>query len=184
MLRNTAQSWGTPAKLLHWAVALLVLVQFGLGWTAVNWRMSPTKLDLFVWHKSIGMLILLLMVARIGWRSVNVAPSLPPDLTPLERRAAHASHFLLYVLLLLLPLTGWVINSAANVPFRIFWQVPLPALVAPDKALADAAARVHLGLFIVLALLVLLHAGAALHHHYIKRNSVLRRMLPARMEAR
>jgi cytochrome b561 len=183
MLRNTDQSWGTPAKLLHWVVALLVLVQICLGWAAVSWRLSPTKLDLFVWHKSIGMLILLLMLARLVWRSVNVAPLLPAGMAPLERLAAHSSHLLLYMLLFLMPLTGWIISSAANIPFRIFWLVPLPAVVQPDKVLADEVARVHLALFIVLALLLLVHIGAALRHHFVKRNDVLKRMLPGRAAA-
>ena len=178
MLRNTEQSWGAPAKLLHWAVAVLVLAQMGLGWTAVSWRMSPTKLDLFVWHKSTGMLILMLMVARLAWRSVSIAPSLPAGMGPVERLAARLSHVLLYVLLLLMPLTGWIINSAANIPFRIFWLIPLPAIAQSDKVLADAAARVHLSLFVVLSLLLALHIGAALRHHFLKRNDVLKRMLP------
>ena len=63
-------------------------------------------------------------------------------------------------------------------PFRIFWLIPLPAIVQPDKALADATARVHLGLFIVLSLLLVVHIGAALRHHFVKRNTVLTRMLP------
>jgi cytochrome b561 len=184
MIRNTDHSWGAPAVLLHWLVALLVFVQFGLGWAAVSWRMSPTKLDLFVWHKSIGMLVLLLVIGRLVWRALNVTPALPADTPPLERIAARLSHGLLYALLLLMPLTGWIINSAANVPFRIFWQVPLPALVAPDKALADAVARVHLVLFVLLALLLILHVGAALRHHFVKRNAVLTRMLPGRGGAR
>jgi cytochrome b561 len=183
MLRNTDHSWGAPAKLLHWGVALLVFVQFGLGWAAASWRMSPIKVDLFVWHKSTGMLILLLMLARIGWRSLNAAPTLPAGMGSLERRAARASHLLLYLVLLVMPLTGWIINSAANIPFRIFWLIPLPAIVQPDKVLADATARVHLALFIVLALLLVVHIGAALRHHFIKHNDVLTRMLPGRIGA-
>ncbi len=178
MLRNTDLSWGAPAKLLHWAVAALVLAQIALGWAAVSWRLSPTKLDLFVWHKSTGMLILVLMVVRVAWRSANVAPSLPADMRSLERRTAHASHLLLYLLLLLMPMTGWIVNSAANIPFRMFWLIPIPAIVEPDKATADLAARVHFVLFVVLSLLVAVHIGAALRHHFLKRNEVLVRMLP------
>jgi len=178
MLRNTDQSWGAPAKLLHWAVAALVFVQIALGWAAVTWRLSPTKLDLFVWHKSTGMLILMLMVVRAAWRMANAAPSLPADMRPLERRAAQASHLLLYLLLLLTPVTGWIVNSAANVPFRMFWLIPVPALVEPDKANSDAAASVHFALFVALALLLAVHVGAALRHHFLKRNDVLVRMLP------
>ena len=177
---NTTDAWGAPAKVLHWTLAVLVLVQIPLGWAAVNWRLSPTKLDLYVWHKSTGVLILVLMLVRIAWRFANVAPSLPTDMPPIERLAARWSHWLLYLVLIVLPITGWVINSAANVPFRIFWVVPLPALVAPDKAMADDFARVHLGLFVVLSLLLVAHVGAALRHHFLKHNTVLVRMLPGR----
>src|SRR5512137_2658274 len=111
MLRNTDHSWGMPAKLLHWVVAMLVFAQIALGWAAVNWRLSQTKLDLFVWHKSTGMLILVLMAVRMAWRLANVAPSLPADMRPLERLAAQSSHLLLYLLLFLLPMTGWIVNS-------------------------------------------------------------------------
>lgn len=173
-----------PAKLLHWSVALLVCVQSGLGWVAVSWRLSPTKLDLFVLHKSIGMLILLLMIARLVWRALNVAPRLPAGMRPLERFAARLGHVLLYALLLLMPVTGWIINSAANIPFRLFWQVPLPAIVSPDEALADAAKHLHLALFVLLALLVPVHVGAALRHHFVKHDAVLTRMLPGRGDAR
>jgi cytochrome b561 len=179
-LRNTDAGWGAPAKLLHWTVAILVFVQIPLGWAAVNWRLSPTKLDLYVWHKSLGMLILALMVVRIAWRMGNVAPTLPAGMPPMERAAARWNHLLLYLLLVLMPVTGWIINSAANVPFRIFWLIPLPALVDSNKALADATARVHFALFLALSLLLLIHVVAALRHHFLKRSDVLVRMLPGR----
>jgi cytochrome b561 len=183
MLRNTEHSWGSPAKFLHWTVAALVLVQIPLGWAAVSWRLSPAKLDLFVWHKSLGMLILVLMVARAIWRLTSVAPALPADTRPMERRAAHLTHLFLYLLLFLMPLTGWIVNSAANIPFRMFWSIAVPAITAPDKAVADVAARTHMVLFVVLALLLAVHVGAALRHHLLKRNNVLLRMLPTRGSA-
>ena len=178
MIRNTHDAWGSLAKCLHWTVALLVLAQFALGWAAVSWRLSPFKLDLFVWHKSIGVVILVLMVLRVTWRLANPVPDLPDAIAPWERRAAHLGHFLLYAMLFAMPLSGWVVNSAANIPFRIFWQVPLPGIVEPDQALARLAARVHLALFIGLSVLLLLHVGAALRHHLLWRNGVLTRMLP------
>jgi cytochrome b561 len=126
------------------------------------------------------LLILLLMAVRVAWRSSNVSPSMPAGMATLERLAAHASHALLYVLLLVMPVTGWILNSAANIPFRIFWTIPLPAIVQPDKPFADTMARVHFALFIVLAVLLIVHIGAALRHHFVKRNDVLTRMLPGR----
>ena len=180
MLRNNSDSWGAPAKLFHWLMALLIFAQIALGLLAVSWRLSPTKLNLFFWHKSTGMLILALLALRLLWRLANRTPELPASMPGWERAAARLSHGLLYLLMIALPITGWIVNSASNIPFRIFWLVPLPAIVAPDQATADLAALVHRGLFVVLALVLVAHIGAALRHHFVKRNTVLIRMLPWR----
>lgn len=150
---------------------------------AVSWHLSPTKLELFVWHKSIGLLVLVLVLVRSGWRLANRAPLPPPDTALWERRAARAVHALLYAVMLALPLSGWVINSAANVPLRVFGWFRLPAIVPPDEALAEAAEQVHFALFLALALLLVIHIGAALRHHLVKRNEVLVRMLHDRTPA-
>jgi cytochrome b561 len=178
MLRNTADSWGAPAKLFHWVMAALILAQIALGVMAASWRVSPTKIELFFWHKSTGMLILALVALRLLWRLANPAPLLPPGMARWERAAARMSHLLLYALMIGLPVTGWIVNSASNVPFRIFWLIPLPAIVAPDETTADLVAAVHGGLAALLALVLAAHTGAALRHHYIKRDAVLTRMLP------
>src|SRR5215471_16279410 len=140
MLRNTRESWGSAARLLHWGMALLVFIQFALGWTAVEWRLSPLKLNLFVWHKSIGILILALLVVRIAWRLANPTPAIPATMPLWERRTAHLSHLLLYLLLIAMPLSGWVVSSASGVPFQVFWLFPLPDIAAPAKETADGAA--------------------------------------------
>ncbi len=175
---NTDSSWGAPAKLFHWLIAALIFAQFGLGCLAAGWRPSPLKLNLFVWHKSLGMLVLALVVLRLLWRLVNPTPALPADTPAWERAAARASHALLYVIMLAMPLIGWVISSASGVPFRIFWQVPLPALVAVDRHTAELAALAHFWLGLVFVALLVAHIGAALRHHFVKRNDVLVRMLP------
>jgi len=178
MLQNDDQSWGAPAKFFHWFMAALVLAQIALGWTAAGWRLSPLKLDLFVWHKSIGILILGLVVLRVLWRFANPTPALPAGTPVWECRTARASHVLLYLSMAGMPISGWIVNSASNVPFRIFWLVPLPAIVAPAKRTADLAALVHFSFFILLSALLLVHVGAALRHHFVKRNDVLARILP------
>jgi cytochrome b561 len=178
VIANTPQSWGALARFFHWTVALLILAQIALGVTALAWRVSPLKLELFVWHKSVGILILALMLARLAWRLASPTPALPPDTPAWERYAAHVSHGLLYALAIALPLSGWVINSAAAVPFSVFWLVPLPAIVAPDEHLEELAKLVHFSLLVALCLLLAVHIGAALRHHLIKRNDVLLRMLP------
>lgn len=173
-------AWNGGVKFFHWLVALLILVQFALGWLAVSWRVSPLKLDLFVWHKSIGVLVLALVLLRLAWRlGAPAAPGLPAHMPAWERIAARASHVLLYGLLLALPLSGWVVQSTSGMPFRVFRQWPLPAIAATDKAVSDLAALVHLCLGIALAVLLLVHIGAALRHHFVLRDEVLTRMLPA-----
>lgn len=178
MLRNSIREWGTVAKVLHWLMLALIVVQVSLGWTAELWRVSPMKLNLFVWHKSIGILLLCLAIVRIGWRLFNSPPRSPSGLPGWERMAGIASHATLYILIVAIPMTGWIINSAANIPLNVFWLFPLPDITAPSKSLADLAARIHFGLIIVLSLVLCLHVGAVLRHHFILRNDVLVRMMP------
>lgn len=180
MLGNTHQTWGSITKTLHWTMAFLIFTQFGLGWVAVSWRLSPTKLNLFVWHKSIGLLILALALIRLVWRLANPVPQLPTAIAQWERYAAHTSHWLLYFSMIGMPLSGWIINSAANIPFRIFWAVPLPAIVPASKPLEELAKLAHLSFFSLLCAVLVVHIGAALRHHFIKGNNILRRMLPGR----
>jgi cytochrome b561 len=184
VLHNDKNAWGALTKLFHWVMAALILVQIPLGLAAVNWPLSPTKISLFFWHKSTGVLLLALVVLRVAWRLANRVPDLPPDTPAWERAAAHASHFLLYMLLFALPVTGWVVQSASNIPFRAFYLFPLPPIVGPDKALADQFKEVHEWLFVLLAFVLAVHVGAALRHHYLKRDAVLVRMLPGRWRSR
>jgi len=180
MLRNTRQSWGSVAKSLHWVIALLIFSQFVLGWLAVSWHLSPTKLDLFVWHKSFGITILVLACIRIAWRLANPVPELPVEMPQWESHLAQASHFLLYFIIVAMPLSGWIINSAANIPFAVFWTIPLPDITPKNKTIEEYAELVHFSLFSLLAVVLVAHISAALRHHFIKHNNILRRMLPGR----
>jgi cytochrome b561 len=180
VLRNTAETWGAVTKFLHWLMLALIVLQLTLGGLAVSWRLSPTKLNLFVWHKSFGILILVLAVARLIWRLGNPTPALPAAMSKAEKTAARSSHALLYLIMIAIPLSGWVINSATNIPLNIFFLFPWPDITAPNKALAEMAKTVHLVLWLILAATLTVHIGAALQHHFIKRNEILRRMLPGR----
>lgn len=180
MLRNTDSQWGAVAKAFHWSVAVFIFAEFFLGWFATNMALSPAKLNLFVWHKSIGLLILLAVALRVGWRLANPVPR-PPASTPgWQHAASRGDHLAQYALMLALPFSGWIIDSAANIPFRVFWLFPLPHLAGPSKSLEELAKNVHAGISIGLASLIALHTGAALWHHWIARDDVLRRMLPQR----
>ncbi len=180
VLRNTNHTWGFGAQCLHWLMALLIFAMIPLGIAAKNWPLSPAKLELFFWHKSLGMALLGLAILRLLWRLINPTPALPVTLPRWERIAARATHGLFYAVMLALPLSGWVINAAAKVPFKVFGLWTLPAIVAPDKAVQTLAQQIHLTLFLLLVALVILHIGAALRHHYRLRDEILVRMLPTR----
>ena len=170
--------WGTVAIALHWTMAGLILALFVLGWTAESWHLSPTKLKLFQWHKSLGLLVLTLVWIRLAWRWTHTVPPIPAGTRPWEARVAVAVHRGLYVLMVAMPLSGWLINSAANIPFKVFGWFRLPDLVEPDKALKAAAQVLHLSLFWTLAAILALHILGALRHHFVLHDGVLSRMLP------
>ena len=175
---NTPQSFGEPARLLHWLTFLLLLGSFGLGLTMVELPVSPQKLKFYSWHKWIGVTVFFLVIVRLGWRMMNVQPGYPARMPAWERRAAHLMHWLIYVLLLAIPLSGWVMSSALGFPtvYLGIWQ--LPDLVAKNKPLGEALKTVHYILNKTLLVAVALHAVAALKHHFIDRDQVLRSMLP------
>ncbi len=184
MLRNTERAWGAVAKSFHWVVAVLILGQFVLGTTAEELGVSPLKLDLFVWHKSIGVTILLLVVLRIAWRLRNPPPALPDGMAAWERRLANASHALLYVLMFIVPLTGWWISDTSRIPLRLYWAVPVPDLMPPNRDLSLLAADVHGILTKFLLTIIIVHILAALRHHFLLRHDTLLRMLPFSQEPR
>lgn len=177
-LRGTQTDWSTVVKLFHWAMALLVIGMMILGWTAKGWPLSPTKIKLFFWHKSFGIMILGLVLLRLLWRMQDSAPSLPAAMPRIECALARISHAMLYTLMVIMPVSGWVVNSAGKFPFKVFGVWRLPQLVAPEKAMEELAKDVHLTLFWVFAVVLLIHVAAALRHHYVLRNTVLLRMLP------
>lgn len=182
MLRNTEKAWGVVAKFFHWFVAVLVLGQFVLGTIAEEARLSPLKLDLFVWHKSIGVSILLLVILRVAWRVRNRPPPAPDGVAAWEKRLAKVSHGLLYILIIIVPLTGWWISDTSRIPFSLYWAVPVPDLMAPNRDLSELAADVHGVLTKLLLVVVIVHTFAALRHHFVLRNDTLLRMLPFRQE--
>jgi cytochrome b561 len=179
-LRNTADSWGAAARGLHWLIAALILAQFVIGNIADEMKLTPAKLDLFVWHKSIGITVLLLAVLRLAWRMGNPPPLPPPGMPGWERRLAGFAHWVIYVLIFAVPLSGWWVSDASRVPFKAFFVLPMPDLIATDRALQETAAEVHEALITVLLIVVIVHVAAALRHHFLLRDDVLRRMLTGR----
>lgn len=179
-LANTSEKWGAIAQVFHWLIAILILCMIGLGLWAVNAPLGPLKLQLFTIHKLTGLCIFVLMLLRLCWRLVNPTPILPPALPGWERAAARIDQFLLYALVLLMPISGYVITSAANFPISVFGWFQVPLLVPHDKGIEELGETVHVLGFYVLAALLLLHIAAALRHHFILKDDVLKRMLPGK----
>lgn len=184
MLQNTERAWGAVTKSFHWLVAILILGQLVLGTIAEEARVSPLKLDLFVWHKSIGVSILLLVILRVAWRLKNPPPTAPAGIAIWEERLAKVGHGLLYLLMVVVPLTGWWVSDTSRIPFRLYWTVPVPDLMAPDRDLSELAADAHGLLTKLLLAVVVVHILAALRHHFLLRNDTLLRMLPFQQDPR
>jgi cytochrome b561 len=178
--RNDADRYGALSKLLHWLVVALVITQVSLAKFAENLPNGVEKLSVLARHKSFGMLILMLAVIRLVWRLANRVPELPAQMPDWQRKAAHLSHGLLYLLLFLQPITGWIMSSAKNYPVSFFGWFQFPDLVAPNPALTELFEEIHEGLGKTLVVVALLHAAAALYHHLVMKDTVLRRMLPGR----
>ncbi len=172
------QRYSSTAIALHWLVFVLIACGFALAVYMVDLPLSPRKLTYFAWHKWIGVTVFALALARIAWRLTHQPPPLEPPLPPWQRRAAETLHVVLYSLIVIIPLTGWLYSSAAGVPTVYLGVIPLPDLVAKDKALAELLKSAHVTLNYTLLVLVLFHIAAALQHHFIARDTVLARMLP------
>lgn len=165
---------------LHWLVALAIIANFALGLYMSDLKLTPWKLKLYSWHKWNGVSIFVLVALRLAWRQFHTPPAMPESMPRWQRQAAHAGHHMLYLLMFAVPLSGWLMSSALGVQTVVFGILPLPDLLAKDKELGELLKIVHQALNFGMAAIVLGHAGAALKHHYLDRDDVLRRMLPRR----
>jgi cytochrome b561 len=176
--RNTTRSWGALSKALHWIIVILIINQWVIGARADALPNGLAKLQTLAWHKSFGITILMLAVVRLAWRLMNPTPDLSSETKSWERVLAKLSHFLLYVLIFAMPLTGWMMSSARNFSVSWFRLFQLPDLVAPSEQTFRLMHDLHHTLFAVLLGVALLHVAGALKHHFIDKNDVLKRMLP------
>ena len=169
----------TFAIALHWLMGLLILTSFGLGLYMVDLTLSPTKLRLFSWHKWAGVTIFSLALIRCLWRLSHTAPPLPANLPHWQRTVAEVSHYSLYALMIVIPLSGWLMSSAKGFQTVYFGVIPLPDLLDKNKELGEALTLVHKFLNYTMIGIVIAHAAAALKHHFVDKDDILRRMLPS-----
>ncbi|HEV7260559.1 MAG TPA: cytochrome b [Bosea sp. (in: a-proteobacteria)] len=174
--------YGSAARHMHWATAGAVLVMVPLG-LAMSYRGNTLDIwdgltdALYSSHKTLGFLVLWLVAGRLTYRLIKGAPPDEPTLLWWHKAASHLVHWLLYGLLIVVPLLGWI-GVSLYPSLTLFGLVDLPALASPNEELAKTVLGVHGKLAIAMALLACGHIAAALYHHFIRKDGVLRRMLP------
>ena len=185
-LRNSERRYGTVAIFLHWLIAIAIAVQLWLGFFMQELAEgSFARFEALQRHKSLGLTILILSVARLVWRLTNPAPRADPGLAPIERRLAGLVHFGLYFLIIAVPLAGWATVSASplGLPIQLYGVIGWPHLpffgaVADGQAMEDLMHAIHKALVFALIALALIHILAALRHQFLLKNAVLGRMIP------
>jgi cytochrome b561 len=180
-LGNTQKSYGIIAVALHWlmAVILIALVAVGLYMVALpDVGFDTTKIWLILYHKEFGILVLALVTLRLAWRIINALPRLVEHLPDWQKVVARFVHLCFYGLMFSLPITGWLMSSAAGFPVSVFGLFYLPDLIPYDDYLFHVFIAIHKWLGYALIPLIAVHAGAALRHHLVLRDDTLRKMFP------
>ncbi len=185
---NTDTGWGWPARLIHWVMAGLILFQLGFGFRMVR-LVDDVYQQFFLYqtHKSWGFVIFVLALVRILWRATHPAPGLPGHVSALETALARGAHLALYVLIVVLPISGWLMASASplqesyGLKNMVFTWFELPDPFQPGgKELEAVFKSIHAWAAFAMAVILLGHAAAALKHHFVHRDGVLRRMITGR----
>lgn len=175
-LKNTAERFGHMARSIHWLSALIVLSLLSMGFIMAEMPFSPFKLELYGFHKSFGMLVLGLTLMRVIWKVTNISVNHLPSHTALERLLAKTIHIVLYISLIAMPLSGWVMSNAGEFPNAFFGLFEFPALVDKNEAIYKGAKQAHEFFAYTFIGSIGLHIVGALKHHFIDKDETLRRM--------
>lgn len=176
MIKNTDNSYGIIAKGFHWLLFLMLTFSVIAGNFLAEMPKGAEKLQAAGMHKSFGAILLALILARLVWRLINVVPKAPEGITAIEVLMAHAMHWLLYALMLAQPISGILMSQAAGFPVSFFGMFEFPVLLEKNMPMAEFFRGAHGVIWILLVTAVLGHVGAAMYHHFIRKDDVLRRM--------
>ena len=175
--RNSNVHYGNISRTLHWLMVVLILFMLCLGWSLdlIPKEWKPVAMSV---HKSLGISTFLLVIFRLVWRWNNAQPQLPQSLPSWQKIISVGIHYLLYMLLLAMPLSGWAMSSAFSKPLMFLGILQLPDLVPVDRELGKSFKELHDTLGYLLAATITLHAAAAFYHHFIRKDGALLRMWP------
>lgn len=178
MRLNTRERWGSVSIGLHWTIAaLILLVQVPAGITMLALDRGTLQDVLFTTHKNVGLVIFTLAVIRLAWRWSHPVPALPADMPPWQSWLARSTHALLYILILLMPISGFLYTAMGGFPVPLLGLYDIAWLVPENEPVAEMFQWTHFLLQFVLYAVVVLHVAGALQHHFVRRDYVLRRML-------
>jgi cytochrome b561 len=173
---SAGPAYSVTARVLHWVVAALVLFMVPVGIIIANEWGGPVQQPLYDLHKSVGVLLLPLVLARLLYRLTHPPMPLPADIPALQQFAAHATHWALYGLLIVQPVVGLIATSAYPAPLPMFGLFELPPVWPENRPLSERLFALHRWMGIAIAVVATMHIGAALHHHFVRRDRVLMRM--------
>ncbi|MFD1195342.1 cytochrome b [Seohaeicola saemankumensis] len=178
-MQSQQDRYKAPARWLHWLVAVLVLAMVPVGFLMVQQGIGRSLQNaLFLFHKNMGVVVALLVLLRVLYRWRNPPPPLPASLPSWQRRVSAATHGLLYALIVLMPLSGYVRVRAGGFPIEVLDRLGVGSLLPRSEALANTAKSLHYAGALALVVLLALHIGAALQHGLIKRDGIMGRMWP------
>jgi cytochrome b561 len=169
-------TYTAAARVFHWLTAAMVLALIPIGLVMNHIENEALAGFLYDTHRSLGAVLIPVVALRLVWRLTHTPPPLPADLPLLQKFAASATHFALYVLLIVQPMLGWIATSAYRAPITVFWLFPLPPIWPENRALSEQLFRVHWLVGLAMALLIGMHIAAALYHQFIRRDGLLLRM--------
>jgi cytochrome b561 len=176
-MTDATPAYTVTARLLHWITASLILATLPLGLIVANNWGGPLQDQLYDLHRSIGALIIPIILVRLLYRLGHKPTPLPDHIPPLQQRAAQATHWALYALLIVQPFVGWIGTSAYPATITVFGLFELPPIWPEDRAFSDSVLLVHSLIGLTIAILLAAHIGAALHHHFVRKDRILTRMI-------
>jgi cytochrome b561 len=177
MSQDAAAGYSLTARVLHWLTAALVLTMIPIGIAMANADFGAAQDTLYHLHRSIGALLIPIVVLRLLYRWRHPAPPLPDDIPAIQQAAAHLTHWGLYALLIVQPLVGWIATSAYRAPVLFFWMFELPPIWPVNQPFSERLFALHGYIGFAIVLLLCAHIGAALFHHFVRRDRVLMRMV-------
>ena len=176
MLKNSESQYGVVTKGFHWVLFLMLTFSVIAGNFLASMPKGAEKLEAAGMHKSFGAVILMLIFARFFWRLINIIPKDETNTPDMQKSLAHVMHWALYALMFAQPISGILMTQSAGYPISFFGLFEFPALLEKDKSLAEFFRSAHGVIWIILVVAVFAHVSAALHHHFIKKDNVLKKM--------